>query len=513
MLAPVAAFVAVIATLVVPWPAYGQTRITGDDIFFLYFAWTDDAKDKLPWPDDSRDKMLRLVYQISPAYRKAVDEFARKRALEATRPIVERRLRDARNTQRIHFSVQTVLGEYDFDRRAFPVSALSDGCRQVRFETRMNDGHCSKRLRDLDVDISFSNADDMAYMPVRLQDAELLAPHLRESRAVTLRVVGDIEGAFAVRRPLSGRRVIQVRVRKLDIWSRSDIRIGSMELGGASPMPSTHLSERSKTREELEPTNGLIEQRDRKSTSSATDWQTACAPIPTSPEFGAEHVRFEHCLRTFRFRRLAESQGVRAPSIEPLMLAADESPVGYPVPALRLAWENDTFFDTGEDQVLDEVVPVLNLVALALKRDIGDASLYVVGHTDSRGGAEYNEGLSLRRAKAVVEHLADADAPRYQIDYTGMGERQPIAPNNTKDGRSLNRRVEFLISAFRRANIELVRIRPINESWLDHHEAFGAVARPVEVFSLGGERTLPEIFELPPPISQETYVVELGGQE
>ena len=195
------------------------------------------------------------------------------------------------------------------------------------------------------------------------------------------------------------------------------------------------------------------------------------------------------------------------------MLAADESPVGYPVPALRLAWENDTFFDTGEDQVLDEVVPVLNLVALALKRDIGDASLYVVGHTDSRGGAEYNEGLSLRRAKAVVEHLADADAPRYQIDYTGMGERQPIAPNNTKDGRSLNRRVEFLISAFRRANIELVRIRPINESWLDHHEAFGAVARPVEVFSLGGERTLPEIFELPPPISQETYVVELGGQE
>ena len=244
---------------------------------------------------------------------------------------------------------------------------------------------------------------------------------------------------------------------------------------------------------------------------SVIDWKTACAPVPQSAEFGAEHVRFEHCLRTFRFRRLAADQGVQAPAIEPLVLAAAESPVDYDVPTLRLAWDSHTFFDTADDQLLEQIVPIVDLVALALKLDIGDTSLYVVGHTDSRGNSNYNENLSRRRAKSVVEHLADAGVPRYQINYTGMGERQPVASNGTEEGRSLNRRVEFLISAFREVNTALVRTRAINEAWLDDHETFGTVVkRTVEVFSLD-EGKPPEVFELPPPISHSTYIVEVGG--
>lgn len=186
------------------------------------------------------------------------------------------------------------------------------------------------------------------------------------------------------------------------------------------------------------------------------------------------------------------------------MLPADQSPVGYPVPALHLAWENETFFDTGEDRLLDQILPVIDLVASALNRDIGDTNLYVVGHTDSRGNATYNESLSLRRARSVVQRLADAGVPRNQISYTGMGERQPVATNQTAEGRSRNRRVEFLISAFREVNLALVRSRIVNEAWLDGQEVFSAAGKPVEVFSLErGAR--PEVFELPPPVRHEAY--------
>ena len=124
---------------------------------------------------------------------------------------------------------------------------------------------------------------------------------------------------------------------------------------------------------------------------------------------GKEHIRFEHCLRSFRFRRLAGEQAVAAPLIEALDLTAGVIPdIDYDVPALRLAWENQTFFDSNDDQLIEGVLPILDLVASAVHRDIGDVQLYVVGHTDSRGADDYNQDLSRRHGRAVVERLSAA---------------------------------------------------------------------------------------------------------
>ena len=87
-----------------------------------------------------------------------------------------------------------------------------------------------------------------------------------------------------------------------------------------------------------------------------------------------------------------------------------------------------------------------------------------------------------------------------------------MASNGSKKGRSLNRRVEFLISAYKEANVALVRTRVVNEAWLDDHEAFVAIVTPVEVFSLEEGRP-PEVFKLPPPISHSTYIANVGTQE
>ncbi len=70
----------------------------------------------------------------------------------------------------------------------------------------------------------------------------------------------------------------------------------------------------------------------------------------------------------------------------------------------------------------------------------------VVGHADSRGSVEYNQGLSERRAETVKTKLEGA-FPQVPITASGLGETAPIASNDTAEGRRLNRRVEIRVEA------------------------------------------------------------------
>ncbi len=71
------------------------------------------------------------------------------------------------------------------------------------------------------------------------------------------------------------------------------------------------------------------------------------------------------------------------------------------------------------------------------------AEIRVIGHTDSRGDEQYNLVLSERRANAVARHLVDNGIPARLIVVEGKGESQPVASNNTEEGRARNRRVEI----------------------------------------------------------------------
>ena len=69
----------------------------------------------------------------------------------------------------------------------------------------------------------------------------------------------------------------------------------------------------------------------------------------------------------------------------------------------------------------------------------------ISGHSDNIGSYAYNQKLSEQRAKAVVDYLVDLGIDSARLEYTGYASSQPVATNNTEEGRAQNRRVEFKI--------------------------------------------------------------------
>lgn len=80
---------------------------------------------------------------------------------------------------------------------------------------------------------------------------------------------------------------------------------------------------------------------------------------------------------------------------------------------------------------------------LAILKRHPNLKVEIAGHTDSTGSDAYNQGLSERRAKAVMDYMVANGANAANLTARGYGESQPVADNGTKEGRAKNRRVEF----------------------------------------------------------------------
>ncbi len=76
--------------------------------------------------------------------------------------------------------------------------------------------------------------------------------------------------------------------------------------------------------------------------------------------------------------------------------------------------------------------------------------IQIVGHTDNTGSAAYNQDLSERRARAVASSLISNGVPSNRVSSYGVGLSQPIASNNTAEGRAQNRRVDIVIRPIQR---------------------------------------------------------------
>jgi OOP family OmpA-OmpF porin len=96
-------------------------------------------------------------------------------------------------------------------------------------------------------------------------------------------------------------------------------------------------------------------------------------------------------------------------------------------------------FETGKADLLPESLPVLDGAIATLKR-YPELNIEVAGHTDSRGSDALNLDLSARRAETVLAYLHDGGVQN-AMTSRGYGERQPVASNNTDEGRQANRRV------------------------------------------------------------------------
>jgi outer membrane protein OmpA-like peptidoglycan-associated protein len=91
-----------------------------------------------------------------------------------------------------------------------------------------------------------------------------------------------------------------------------------------------------------------------------------------------------------------------------------------------------------------------NLRKLAMSlRDEPRTEVLIVGHTDAVGEDEYNRGLSDRRSDAAAAFLGAQGITRSRVRTDGKGEQEPVASNDTDDGRQRNRRVEIAIFASR----------------------------------------------------------------
>lgn len=80
-------------------------------------------------------------------------------------------------------------------------------------------------------------------------------------------------------------------------------------------------------------------------------------------------------------------------------------------------------------------------------KDYENTKILIAGYTDSKGSKEYNQKLSLRRAKSVALYMAKQDVDADRMIIKGYGESNPVAPNTTAAGRQKNRRVEIAIYA------------------------------------------------------------------
>jgi len=89
--------------------------------------------------------------------------------------------------------------------------------------------------------------------------------------------------------------------------------------------------------------------------------------------------------------------------------------------------------------ILDEAASLLSDALAACP----NRSVSVEGHTDAVGTDTYNQDLSERRANSVMDYLAGKGVSPSRLSSKGFGESNPIATNETREGRALNRRVEL----------------------------------------------------------------------
>jgi OmpA-OmpF porin, OOP family len=101
-------------------------------------------------------------------------------------------------------------------------------------------------------------------------------------------------------------------------------------------------------------------------------------------------------------------------------------------------------FESGKDVIKKSSFSILNQVVNVMKENT-DYKLQINGHTDNQGKPEMNLELSQKRAEAVKKYLADKGIDNNRMFAKGYGETIPIGDNNTADGRSKNRRVEFKV--------------------------------------------------------------------
>jgi outer membrane protein OmpA-like peptidoglycan-associated protein len=113
---------------------------------------------------------------------------------------------------------------------------------------------------------------------------------------------------------------------------------------------------------------------------------------------------------------------------------------------IALKFDSGILFGFDSSTLQTEAKENIYKLASILKK-YPDSNILIAGHTDSDGSEQYNQSLSERRAKAVSDYTMMQGVASSRLSIIGLGENEPIATNNTVEGKQLNRRVEIAIFA------------------------------------------------------------------
>jgi len=123
---------------------------------------------------------------------------------------------------------------------------------------------------------------------------------------------------------------------------------------------------------------------------------------------------------------------------------ADIDAIGAIGGALRLNLDSSVLFDTGKFQLKENATTALEELVSAIA-EIPKGTIIVEGHTDNVGDPSSNQTLSENRAQEVASYLKKKLLANYNYKVMGLGETQPLVPNNSDENRQKNRRVEILV--------------------------------------------------------------------
>ncbi len=128
----------------------------------------------------------------------------------------------------------------------------------------------------------------------------------------------------------------------------------------------------------------------------------------------------------------------------PAATPAVPKPVAVPPAPKKIIILRGVYFGFDSAKLTPQSRAILDKHVAVLKEE-QHVRVEIAGHSDGTGPENYNQGLSERRAKSVMEYLISKGVPPENLTAVGYGESSPIASNITKEGREANRRVEFRI--------------------------------------------------------------------
>jgi len=167
----------------------------------------------------------------------------------------------------------------------------------------------------------------------------------------------------------------------------------------------------------------------------ATDEGRLCNPV---------HDDSKSALITSNGRFVTHGSTFDCPKPEPVVQAAAPAPepTPPPEPVVIASISGDVAFDLNKATLKPEFQHELNQI-IATLNESPETRFEIVGHADSTGAADYNQDLSERRAKAVADYFMRNGVAHGRFTTSGKGEMDPVASNETREGRAKNRRVDI----------------------------------------------------------------------